>query len=168
MKLDIPVRFEGHESSPGLKRGGVLSIVRHDVEMLLDADHIPDFLEGDLSGLDGIHGTLHISDFKLPEGARTTIREEKGYTVTSIVAPTSVIEEQKAAAAAADPPPHLLKPSKKARCCRRRWRRLPVPRPPLPRRLRKEIARVVLRCAAARRREGRYQNARASLVRCRR
>jgi large subunit ribosomal protein L25 len=99
VKLAIPVRFRGHEASPGLKRGGVLNIVRHEVEMLLNADHIPDCLEGDLAGLD-IHGTLHINDFKLPEGARTTIREEN-FTVASIVAPTSVIEEQKAAAAAA-------------------------------------------------------------------
>ncbi|HWA90407.1 MAG TPA: 50S ribosomal protein L25/general stress protein Ctc [Rhizomicrobium sp.] len=99
IKLAIPVRFKGHEASPGLKRGGVLNIVRHEIEMLLDADHIPDALEGDLSGLD-IHGTLHFNDFKLPEGAKTTIREEN-FTVASIVAPTSVIEEQKAAAAAA-------------------------------------------------------------------
>jgi large subunit ribosomal protein L25 len=99
VKLAIPVRFKGHENSPGLKRGGVLNIVRHEIEMLLDADHIPDALEGDLSGLD-IHGTLHFNDFKLPEGAKTTIREEN-FTVASIVAPTSVLEEQRAAAAAA-------------------------------------------------------------------
>jgi len=99
IRLAIPVRFKGHESSPGLKRGGVLNIVRHEVEMLLDADHIPDYLEGDLSGLD-VHGTLHFNDFQLPEGAKTTIREEN-FTVASIVAPTSVIEEQRAAAAAA-------------------------------------------------------------------
>jgi large subunit ribosomal protein L25 len=101
VKLAIPVRFKGHENSPGLKRGGVLNIVRHEIEMLLDADHIPDYLEGDLSGLD-IHGTLHFKDFKLPEGARTTIREEN-FTVASIVAPTSVIEEQRAAAPAKAP-----------------------------------------------------------------
>ena len=99
VKLAIPVRFRGQTESPGLKRGGVLNIVRHEVEMLCPADHIPEFIEGDLSGLD-IHGTLHINDFKLPEGAVTTIREEN-FTVASIVAPTSVIEEQKAAAAAA-------------------------------------------------------------------
>jgi large subunit ribosomal protein L25 len=99
VRLAIPVRFKGHEASPGLKRGGVLNIVRHEIEMLLDADHIPDALEADLSGLD-IHGALHFNDFKLPEGAKTTIREEN-FTIASIVAPTSVIEEQKAAAAAA-------------------------------------------------------------------
>ena len=69
VKLAIPVRFKGQEISPGLKRGGVLNIVRHEVEMLCPAENIPDFIEGDLSGLD-IHGTLHISDFKLPEGVK--------------------------------------------------------------------------------------------------
>ncbi len=52
IKLAIPVRFKGQESSPGLKRGGVLNIVRHEIEMLLSADNIPDYLEGDLAGLD--------------------------------------------------------------------------------------------------------------------
>jgi large subunit ribosomal protein L25 len=99
LKLAIPVRFRGQENSPGLKRGGVLNIVRHEVELLCPADNIPEFIEGDLSGLE-IHGSLHITDFKLPEGVTTTIRE-RDFTVASIVAPTSVIEEQRAAAAAA-------------------------------------------------------------------
>ena len=99
VKLAIPVRFKGQESSPGLKRGGVLNIVRHEVELLCPAESIPEFIEGDLSGLD-IHGSLHINDFKLPEGVKTTIRE-RDFTIASIVAPTSVIEEQRAAAAAA-------------------------------------------------------------------
>jgi large subunit ribosomal protein L25 len=99
VRLAIPVRFKGQESSPGLKRGGVLNIVRHDVEMLCPAENIPDFIEGDLSSLD-IHGSLHITDFVLPEGVVPTIRE-RNFTVASIVAPTSVIEEQRAAAAAA-------------------------------------------------------------------
>jgi large subunit ribosomal protein L25 len=99
IRLAIPVRFKGQESSPGLKRGGVLNIVRHEVELLCPAESIPEFIEGDLSGLD-IHGSLHINDFKLPEGVKTTIRE-RDFTIASIVAPTSVIEEQRAAAAAA-------------------------------------------------------------------
>ncbi|HTT84776.1 MAG TPA: 50S ribosomal protein L25/general stress protein Ctc [Rhizomicrobium sp.] len=99
VRLAIPVRFKGQESSPGLKRGGVLNIVRHEVELLCPAESIPEYIEGDLSGLD-IHGSLHINDFKLPEGVKTTIRE-RDFTIASIVAPTSVIEEQRAAAAAA-------------------------------------------------------------------
>ncbi len=99
IKLAIPVRFKGQEVSPGLKRGGVLNIVRHEVEMLCPAENIPDYIEGDLSAMD-IHDTLHISAFTLPEGVVPTVAE-RDFTVASIVAPTSVIEEQRAAAAAA-------------------------------------------------------------------
>jgi large subunit ribosomal protein L25 len=98
VKLAIPVHFRGQENSPGLKRGGVLNLVRHEVELICSADNIPDYIEGDLDGLE-IHGTLSISDFKLPEGVKPAIQGD--FTVVSIVAPTHVIEEQKAAAAAA-------------------------------------------------------------------
>ncbi len=97
--LKIPVRFKNHAESPGLKRGGVLNIVRHEVELVCPADLIPEFIEGDLGGME-IHDTLHISAFNLPEGVRPTIKD-RDFTVASIVAPTSVIEEQRAAAAAA-------------------------------------------------------------------
>ena len=63
--LNIPVRFKGHEASPGLKRGGVLNIVRHQVELTCPAENIPEFIEGDLSGLEILDGTLK---FTLPEG----------------------------------------------------------------------------------------------------
>src|ERR1700743_2635330 len=99
VKLEIPVRFKNHTESPGLKKGGVLNIIRHEILMLCSADNIPDALEVDLAGLD-IHGTVHISNIKLPEGAKPLIRE-RDFTIASIVAPTSVIEEQRAAAAAA-------------------------------------------------------------------
>src|ERR1700753_194437 len=49
IRLAIPVRFKGQETSPGIKRGGVLNIVRHEIEMLCPADHIPESLEADLS-----------------------------------------------------------------------------------------------------------------------
>ena len=62
IRLAIPVRFKGQESSPGLKRGGVLNIVQHEVELLCPAENIPEFIEGDLTSLD-IHGSLHIRDF---------------------------------------------------------------------------------------------------------
>lgn len=98
VRLAIPVRFKGQENSPGIKRGGVLNIVRHEVDLICAADDIPEYIEGDLNGLE-IHGSLSISDFKLPEGVKTAIRQD--FTVASIVAPTHIIEEQKAAAAAA-------------------------------------------------------------------
>jgi len=102
VKLAIPVRFKGQESSPGLKRGGVLNIVRHEIELLCPADNIPEYLEGDLSRLD-IRDSLHISAFNLPEGVIPMVRE-RDFTIASIVAPTSVIDEQRAAAAAASAP----------------------------------------------------------------
>ncbi|HEX3982681.1 MAG TPA: 50S ribosomal protein L25/general stress protein Ctc [Acidisoma sp.] len=99
IKLAIPVRFRGQESSPGIKRGGVLNIVRHEIELLCPAEHIPEFIDADLSGLD-IRDSVHITSVKLPEGVVPLVRE-RDFTIASIVAPTSVIEEQRAAAAAA-------------------------------------------------------------------
>lgn len=99
VRLAIPVHFKGQETSPGIKRGGVLNIVRREVELFCPADKIPAYIEGDLSTLD-IHDTLHISAFNLPEGVRPVIRD-RDFTVASIVAPTSVIDEQRAAAQAA-------------------------------------------------------------------
>jgi large subunit ribosomal protein L25 len=99
VRLAIPVRFKGREISPGIKLGGVLNIVRHEVELICPADNIPDFIEGDLSDLD-VRDSIHISAFKLPEGVKPVIAD-RDFTVASIVAPTHIIEEQKAAAAAA-------------------------------------------------------------------
>jgi large subunit ribosomal protein L25 len=99
VRLSIPVRFKGQGDSPGLKRGGVLNIVRHEIEMLCPAESIPEFVEGDLAGLN-IHEALHISHITLPEGVVPLVRE-RDFTIASIVAPTSVLEEQRAAAAAA-------------------------------------------------------------------
>jgi large subunit ribosomal protein L25 len=98
VKLEIPVRFKNHADSPGLKKGGVLNIIRHEVLMLCPAESIPDTLEADLAGLD-IHGTIHISNIKLPEGSKPLIHE-RDFTIASIVAPTSVVEEQRAAGTA--------------------------------------------------------------------
>src|SRR3954470_15717434 len=97
--LAIPVRFRGQENSPGIKRGGVINIVRHDIELLCPVENIPEYIQADVSGLD-IHGTVHISDIKLPEGVVPMVKE-RDFTVASIVAPTSVVEEARAAAAAA-------------------------------------------------------------------
>jgi large subunit ribosomal protein L25 len=99
VRIAVPVRFKGQETSPGIKRGGVLNIVRHEVELICLADSIPPYIEADLSTLD-VHGTLHISQFVLPEGARSVIKD-RDFTIASIVAPTSVREDQRAAAQAA-------------------------------------------------------------------
>ena len=99
VRLAIPVHFRNQGESPGLKKGGVLNIVRHEIELLCPAESIPEEIIIDLTGLD-IHDSVHISAIKLPEGVKPIIRE-RDFTICSIVAPTSVVEEQKAAAAAA-------------------------------------------------------------------
>ena len=98
--LDIPVRFRGQESSPGLKRGGVVNIVRHEVALLCPVDDIPEYIEGDLSGLD-IGDSLHISAFTLPEGVRPMIRD-RDFTVATLAPPTTYVEETPVAAAAVE------------------------------------------------------------------
>jgi large subunit ribosomal protein L25 len=103
VRLEIPVRFRGQGESPGLKKGGVLNIVRHEIELICPADRIPNEVLVDVAGLD-INDSVHISALTLPDGVKPTIRG-RDFTVCSIVAPTSVIEEQRAAAAAAAAPP---------------------------------------------------------------
>ena len=86
IRVNVPVHFINHANSPGLRRGGVLNIVRHEVEMLVRADSIPDHLTVDLEGHD-IGSSIHISMVTLPEGARPTIRD-RDFTVATVAAPT--------------------------------------------------------------------------------
>ena len=94
----VPVKFTGQESSTGIRRGGMLNIVRHEIDLVCPVEAIPDVLTIDLAGTD-IGDSIHISAVKLPEGTRPTIT--RNFTVASIAAPTAVREEQAAAAAAA-------------------------------------------------------------------
>jgi large subunit ribosomal protein L25 len=80
--VDVPVRFLNEAASPGLKRGGVLNIVRHEIPVRCPADGIPDHFEIDLTGLE-IGDSVHISAVKLPEGVRPTITRD--FTVATIV-----------------------------------------------------------------------------------
>jgi large subunit ribosomal protein L25 len=102
VRLNIPVHFHGQDASPGLKKGGVLNIVRHQLSLICPADSIPNTIEVDVSKLD-IMDTVHINDLTLPEGVKPVIRG-RDFTVCSIVASTSVMEEQRAAASAASGP----------------------------------------------------------------
>ena len=83
--LSIPVVFENEEASPGLKRGGVLNIVRREVELLCSPLNIPGKLAFDLEGLE-IGDSLHIGAIDLPEGVATTT--DRDFTVATIAAPT--------------------------------------------------------------------------------
>jgi large subunit ribosomal protein L25 len=101
IRLDIPVHFRGQGESPGLKKGGVLNIVRHSMELICPADSIPNEIIVDVSKLD-INESVHVSKLDMPKGVKPTIARD--FTIASIVAPTSVLEEQRAAAAAASAP----------------------------------------------------------------
>ncbi|MFL6724588.1 MAG: 50S ribosomal protein L25/general stress protein Ctc [Sphingomicrobium sp.] len=94
----IPVRFDNEEASPGLKRGGVLNIVQHELELVCDAAHIPDEIHIPLDGLE-IGDSIHISEVKLPEGTKVAI-EDRDFTVATIVAPSAMKQTEEEAAAA--------------------------------------------------------------------
>lgn len=102
VKLSIPVTFENEAASPGIKRGGVLNIVRYEIELDCPGDNIPATLVADLDGLE-IGDSLHISAITLPEGVKPTITD-RDFTVATIAAPSKVAtaEEEAAEAAAAD------------------------------------------------------------------
>ena len=90
--VGIPVRFDNEEASPGLKRGGVLNIVRHDLELTCDAAEIPEEIHVDLTGLE-IGDSVHISQVKLPKGAKSTI-EDRDFTICTVVAPSAMKSEE--------------------------------------------------------------------------
>ncbi|MCA1404765.1 50S ribosomal protein L25/general stress protein Ctc [Ensifer sp. IC3342] len=94
VSVQVPVHFENEEKSPGLKRGGALNIVRHDVELNVSADNIPEFLTVDLTGLN-IGDTVHISDIKLPAGA-TPVITDRDFTVATIAGRVMEAEEEAA------------------------------------------------------------------------
>jgi len=82
----VPIRFTDEESSKGLKRGGVLNTVRHELELVCDAAEIPEEIEISLAGLD-IGDSIHISHVKLPSGSESAITD-RDFTIATIVAPT--------------------------------------------------------------------------------
>ncbi len=82
IRVMVPVKFTNDALSPGLKRGGVLNIVRHDVEVFCPYDHIPPFFEINLEGT-RIGQSIHISSVAMPEGVRPTI-SDRDFTIATI------------------------------------------------------------------------------------
>ena len=91
--VSIPLHFINELESPGLKYGGVLNTVRHDVELNVSPESIPEFIEVDLTGYK-VGDTIHISAIKLPAGV-TPVIMDRDFTVATIAAPTvrKVIDE---------------------------------------------------------------------------
>lgn len=86
--VEVPVVFTNEDASPGLKRGGVLNIVRHEVELLCDANNIPEELVVDMTGFD-VGDSVHISAVTLPAGTSATITD-RDFTIATVVAPSSL------------------------------------------------------------------------------
>jgi len=98
--IDVVVHFKNHEASPGLKRGGVLNIVRHTIKLKVKANAIPEEIVVDLTGRD-IGDSIHISQIELPKGARPVIRD-RDFTVATIAGRKAETEETTTTAAEGD------------------------------------------------------------------
>ena len=96
--IEIPVKFENHSESPGLKRGGVLNIVRRKVELKCPADKIPEDILIDLKGTD-IGTSIKISSVNLAEGISPIITD-RDFVIATVAAPTVMKEPEKPAEAA--------------------------------------------------------------------
>jgi len=86
--IEVPVAFIKEDASPGLKRGGVLNIVRHELELICENDKIPDDIQIDVAGFD-IGDSIHISHVKLPKGSESKITD-RDFTIATIVAPSAL------------------------------------------------------------------------------
>ncbi|HEX5644985.1 MAG TPA: 50S ribosomal protein L25/general stress protein Ctc [Erythrobacter sp.] len=93
----VPVVFANEEASPGLKRGGVLNIVRHELELVCDADKIPGEIVIDVTGKD-VGDSIHISEVTLPAGSASAITD-RDFTIATLVAPSALKRSDAAAAA---------------------------------------------------------------------
>jgi large subunit ribosomal protein L25 len=100
--VSVPVTFINQDRAPGLRRGGILNIIRHNIDVACSVDAIPDRLTVDLDGLE-IGESVHIEAISMPEGVRSALGSRDS-TVATIAASSAVREEAIAAAAAAAAP----------------------------------------------------------------
>lgn len=107
--VDVPVHFINNEASPGLKAGGVLNIVRHEIEFVCPAESIPEFIEVDLTGVE-MGSSIHISSVKLPAGVKPTI-SDRDFTVATVAAPAAVVSAEQSAATAEGAAPAAAAPA---------------------------------------------------------
>lgn len=99
VRVDVPMSFINGDKSPGIKRGGTLNIVHHEIEVSCSPDKIPTKFEISLEGLQ-IGDAVHLSAIKFPEGVVPTTKE-KDYTIASIAVPSAIRAEAVEAASAA-------------------------------------------------------------------
>ena len=87
--VNIPVEFKNQEISPGIKRGGILNVVRYEIELNVDVDLIPSSIVVNLAKVN-IGASIHISDVDLPEGVKPTV--DRDFTIATIAAPSGMAE----------------------------------------------------------------------------
>ncbi|MCY1671567.1 50S ribosomal protein L25/general stress protein Ctc [Novosphingobium sp. SL115] len=90
--VNVPVAFINEEKAPGLKKGGILNVVRHELEMICAPDSIPDDIIVDVSGFE-VGDSIHISAVTLPAGVKPAITD-RDFTIATIVAPSSLKSEE--------------------------------------------------------------------------
>jgi large subunit ribosomal protein L25 len=104
IQVAVPVVFVNEEDSPGLKKGGVLNVIRHELELVCESDKIPDEIALDVTGLE-VGDSIHISHVTLPEGSESAIAD-RDFTIATVVAPSAMkrdaSEEEEEAAEAAE------------------------------------------------------------------
>ena len=88
IEVEIPVVFINHEESPGLKKGGVLNVVRHELDLICESDKIPDEIVIDVTGKE-VGDSIHISELELPEGSESAITD-RDFTIATLVAPSAL------------------------------------------------------------------------------
>ncbi|MGZ3196285.1 MAG: 50S ribosomal protein L25/general stress protein Ctc [Croceibacterium sp.] len=88
IQVAVPVVFVNEEESPGLKKGGVLNVVRHELELVCESDKIPDEIQLDVASLD-IGDSIHISHVTLPDGSVSAITD-RDFTIATVVAPSAM------------------------------------------------------------------------------
>ena len=88
VEVNVPVVFVNEEASPGLKKGGVLNVVRHELELVCEADKIPGEIPLDVTGLE-VGDSIHISNVTLPEGSESAITD-RDFTIATVVAPSAL------------------------------------------------------------------------------
>ncbi len=102
IRLSVPLHFTNQDKSPGLKRGGMLNIVMHELELMVSPDAIPERLDVDLSGQE-MNASIPLSAIALPKGAKTVI-SDADFTIANIVPPVTAKGDDAAPAAAAAAP----------------------------------------------------------------
>ena len=88
VEVAVPVVFVNEDASPGLKKGGVLNIVRHELELVCPAEDIPAEIAIDVTGKD-VGDAIHISEVALPKGVRSAITD-RDFTIATLVAPSAL------------------------------------------------------------------------------